>query len=203
MVLDTTWHYRYTSSFRSEEDITITTENDRGSGRLLMFRDSFGNAVLPFFAEAFREAEFSRAVPYRLDLTAARQADGVVVEIVERNLPDLTVRAPVMPAPRRICRGMPQPTGARRRVSRRARPMASSTYTASWTRVTAAAQPLYLRAGGVGYEAFPIREEALLDEGEGAGFSAYLPPGGGGRADRAAGRTRRDRHGPGNHPARA
>ena len=96
VVLDTTWHYRYTSSFRSEEDITITTENDRGTGRLLMFRDSFGNAVLPFFAQAFREAEFSRAVPYWLDLTAARQADAVVVEIVERNLPDLTVRAPVM-----------------------------------------------------------------------------------------------------------
>ena len=33
---------------------------------------SFGNAVLPFFAQAFREAEFSRAVPYRLDLTAVR-----------------------------------------------------------------------------------------------------------------------------------
>ena len=80
VVLDTTWHYRYTSSFRSEEDITITTENDRGTGRLLMFRDSFGNAVLPFFAQAFREAEFSRAVPYRLDLTAARQADAVVVD---------------------------------------------------------------------------------------------------------------------------
>lgn len=59
VVLDTAWRYRYTSAFRSEEDITITTENDGGTGRLLMFRDSFGNAALPFFAQAFREAEFS------------------------------------------------------------------------------------------------------------------------------------------------
>ena len=176
VVLDTTWHYRYTSSFRSEEDITITTENDRGTGRLLMFRDSFGNAVLPFFAQAFREAEFSRAVPYRLDLTAARQADAVVVEIVERNLPDLTVRAPVMPAPRRDLPGdAPADGSAAARIKTRTSHGFLHVYGELDARYSGSTA-VYLRAGGVGYEAFPIREEALLDEGEGAGFSAYLPP---------------------------
>ena len=176
VVLDTTWHYRYTSSFRSEEDITITTENDRGTGRLLMFRDSFGNAVLPFFAQAFREAEFSRAVPYRLDLTAARQADAVVVEIVERNLPDLTVRAPVMPAPRR---DLPADAPADGSAAARIKTRTSHGFLHIYGELDArysGSTAVYLRAGGVGYEAFPIREEALLDEGEGAGFSAYLPP---------------------------
>ena len=54
VVLDTTWHYRYTSSFRSEEDITITTENDRGTGRLLMFRDSFGSSLAPLLVQDYQ-----------------------------------------------------------------------------------------------------------------------------------------------------
>lgn len=141
-----------------------------------MFRDSFGNAVLPFFAQAFREAEFSRAVPYRLDLTAARQADAVVVEIVERNLPDLTVRAPVMPAPRRdLPADAPADGSAAARIKTRTSHGFLHVYGELDARYSGSTA-VYLRAGGVGYEAFPIREEALLDEGEGAGFSAYLPP---------------------------
>ena len=176
VVLDTAWRYRYTSAFRSEEDITITTENDGGTGRLLMFRDSFGNAALPFFAQAFREAEFSRAVPYRLDRAAAGRTDAVVVEIVERSLPDLLTRAPVMPAPRReLPTGGAMDEGAAPRIETRTAYGFLHVYGEA-DRRSDGYTAVYLRAGGVCYEAFPIREEALLGEGEGAGFSAYLPP---------------------------
>ena len=36
------------------------TKADGKSGSLVMYRDSFGNALLPFIAEAFGDAYFSR-----------------------------------------------------------------------------------------------------------------------------------------------
>jgi len=40
-------------------------------------------------------------MPYRLDLIAQREADYVVAELVERNLPYLIQNVPLMPAPQR------------------------------------------------------------------------------------------------------
>lgn len=91
--------YTYTSRFRALDDITINTASESGEGGLLMFRDSFGEAILPYMAEQFAEAEFSRVVPYRLESAANGAADTVILEIVERNIPDLVEKAPVMAAP--------------------------------------------------------------------------------------------------------
>ena len=77
----------------------LETASAKGEGTLLMFRDSFGNALHPFFAEDFARAAFSRQMPYRLDWLAGVEADVLAVEIVERNLRDLAEMAPVMPAP--------------------------------------------------------------------------------------------------------
>ena len=42
---------------RSDEDILMqTTQENAPNGRLLLCRDSFGNALHPFLAEDFREA---------------------------------------------------------------------------------------------------------------------------------------------------
>ncbi len=78
----------------------LETVSEEGEGTLLMFRDSFGNALHPFFAEDFARAAFSRQMPYRLDWLEGGTADVLIVEIVERNLKDLAERAPVMPAPK-------------------------------------------------------------------------------------------------------
>lgn len=88
---------------------TVLNENaaeDSGSGRasgtsLLMFRDSFGNALYPFMADMFERATFSRQNPYRLDWLAGGKYEFCVVEIVERNISDLLKKAPVIPAPLR------------------------------------------------------------------------------------------------------
>lgn len=96
MVPDVVYTYEYTSRFRSEEDINITTTNEAGHGHLLMFRDSFGNALLPFFAQHFSTARFSRAVP--CDFTLADSGSVVIYEIVQRNLANIISYAPVMPA---------------------------------------------------------------------------------------------------------
>ena len=77
----------------------LETVCGEGSGTLLMFRDSFGNSLHPFFGDSFERAAFSRQMPYRLDWLEGGSADALIVEIVERNIEDLAEMAPVMPAP--------------------------------------------------------------------------------------------------------
>lgn len=72
---------------RSPEDILIQMINPLGSGRLLLCRDSFGNALYPFLAEDFAEATITRQMPYPLE--QVRTGDTVIIEIVERNLGNL------------------------------------------------------------------------------------------------------------------
>ncbi len=80
--------FSYVSEPRTAEDILIqTTSPDAPNGRLLLCRDSFGNALHPFLAEDFREATITRQMPYPLERVQA--GDTVIVEIVERNLANL------------------------------------------------------------------------------------------------------------------
>ena len=73
---------------RTAEDILIQTTNPNApNGRLLLCRDSFGNALHPFLAEDFREATITRQMPY--PLSSVQAGDTVIVEIVERNLGNL------------------------------------------------------------------------------------------------------------------
>ena len=70
-----------------------------GEGSLVMYRDSFGNALLPFLAEAYESAYFSRALPYHLSDLEEYGADTLIIERAERFLPDMAKRAPEMEAP--------------------------------------------------------------------------------------------------------
>lgn len=97
-VPDYEFTYKYTSRFKSEEDINITTENTNADSSLLMFRDSFGNALLPFMAESFSSARFSRAVPIDLSSIEKDGTDTVIYEIVQRNLKNIILYAPIIPA---------------------------------------------------------------------------------------------------------
>lgn len=92
--------YSYKQEITSTFDPFIQTENGRRSGSLLMYRDSFGNALLPFMAEEFAAGTFSRAVPYPVerDLEACKP-DLVIVERAERFLPELGKNPPVMECP--------------------------------------------------------------------------------------------------------
>lgn len=96
---DYKYKYQYLGRFKALDDISIKTFCEGKNGNLLMFRDSYGEAILPFIAECFGEAEFSRTVPYRLDNIGNGGADNVILEIVERNIPNLQKYAPLMPAP--------------------------------------------------------------------------------------------------------
>ena len=64
-----------------------TTSENAANGRLILCRDSFGNALHPFLAADFREAVITRQMPYPLEQVQA--GDTVIVEIVERNLANI------------------------------------------------------------------------------------------------------------------
>ena len=98
ILYDIDYNYQYTSVLTKADfdDVTITTSNDLGTGSLLMFRDSFGRALIPFMAEHFKDTTFSRANPTAL-LDASQ--DVVIFEIVERNIDTILSSAPTMTAP--------------------------------------------------------------------------------------------------------
>ncbi len=100
------WNYYYNIEGTYETDAKdveaawIPTSAEGKEGKLLMFRDSFGNTLLPLVAGQFGEAVFSRESPYRLEKTVEEQKpDVVIIEKVERNLRDLISEPPIISAP--------------------------------------------------------------------------------------------------------
>lgn len=100
------YYYQYESqwSYVSEdEDVEaawIETECPKGEGSLLMFRDSFGNTLLPLMAEQFAKASFSKGIPCRIaEYMETCAPEFVIVEKVERNLDEYMLTPPIMPGP--------------------------------------------------------------------------------------------------------
>ncbi len=150
--------------------------NSESDGSLVMYRDSFGNALLPFMAEAYGNAYFSRALPYRLSDLAECEADTLVIERAERFLPDMAARAPYMPAPLVSIKNIGQNAG----LDENAVDIdgLEIVETGDYTQVTgripmeslADDARIYIRVnGGSYYEAFPVTNE----DGQ-EGFSLLL-----------------------------
>ena len=88
----------YADEVESNFDPMIRTQS-LTQGSLVMYRDSFGNALLPFMAENFGSAYFSRGVPYQMSDLELNRADTLIVERAERFLPEMAANPPVMQAP--------------------------------------------------------------------------------------------------------
>ena len=95
-----TQEYVYGTDFESVEDGWIITENANGTGKLLMFRDSFGNTLIPFFSNEFASAYYSKGMPNALEpFMEQYQPDCVVIQKVERNIADYLDNPPIISAP--------------------------------------------------------------------------------------------------------
>lgn len=94
--------YVYGREDATVEDTFIQTANPAGSGNLLMYRDSFGNSLLPYMAQHFANAAFSKVVPYPMTDLVTEKPDIVIVEKVERHLPTLSEVPPQMSALPRV-----------------------------------------------------------------------------------------------------
>jgi len=89
--------FTYQTDTASVEDAWIETKSEKNNGSLLMFRDSFGNTLLPFMANAFSEAYFSKGVPQNItDYMESYHPDTVILEKVERNISELATDPPLM-----------------------------------------------------------------------------------------------------------
>ena len=91
-----TLDFSYVGNATKPDSITLETEGS-GQGRLLAYRDSFGNLLYPYLANSFASARFSRSVSY--DLT--QETDYILVELVQRNLRYLQKYLPVIVSPER------------------------------------------------------------------------------------------------------
>lgn len=93
--------FSYVGEVESTADMGIETQCSQKEGSLLVFRDSFGNALLPFLADEYGLAYFTKEVPYNLDFLEEYGADDVILEIAQRNIPTLMDGIPYVMAPPR------------------------------------------------------------------------------------------------------
>lgn len=69
-----------------KNDSSINTVNEGKEGKLLMFRDSFARAWLPYLADSYGSTDITRYYPVNLTSLNSGEETDVIVEIVERNL---------------------------------------------------------------------------------------------------------------------
>lgn len=170
--------YEYKGRFRGADDMRIQTRCNGKEGSLLMYRDSYGEAIFPYFAETFGSCEFSRSVPYAF---TGGKYDTAVIEIVERNIGNIQKTAPFMQAPeadasdvkaeeytgKKICLKTAANGSFIHVFGELPEEMTSGGYTA-----------VYVTSGNKTFRAFNCFEDKLLGrEGEisDRGFSLYIP----------------------------
>ena len=89
--------YAYANDVSSVEDGWIITENESGTGTLLMFRDSFANTLIPFLSNEFEAAYYSKGQPNALErYLETCMPDCVVIEKVERNISEYLNDPPIL-----------------------------------------------------------------------------------------------------------
>lgn len=115
-IYDRPWTYEYVNNVTSTEQMEIQTENQtqkddqknavkekqkkqKRHKSLVMYRDSFGNALVPFMAQEYLKGYFTKEVPYDLSLVDAYKADDVMIELAQRQIPTLLEGVPYMMAP--------------------------------------------------------------------------------------------------------
>jgi hypothetical protein len=91
--------YAYFSDEKTVEASSSATVNPTGSGTLLMYRDSFANALIPFFSATYNKAYYSKLLPYDLSDLARYQPDVVLVEMAQRSTLNFSANPPALPGP--------------------------------------------------------------------------------------------------------
>ncbi len=93
--------FKYITDTKSTEEFNIQTETEGKEESLLMFRDSYGNALIPYMADEYKNAFFTKVMPFDLRLISEYNADVVMLELTQRHITYLWEYLPVMDAPLR------------------------------------------------------------------------------------------------------
>ncbi len=91
--------YQYQGRFKDVDDLVINTTCEGAEGSMMMFRDSFARAAIPFLSESFGNVRYCRARPNPYYSLENEHFDYVVMEIAERNIAWLQKEAPMHAAP--------------------------------------------------------------------------------------------------------
>ena len=86
---DTKQNYSAIGRYRSPDDLNITTESEGAALRVAMFRDSFANALIPYFSNAYSNVHYTRQTPPPMDSDVFLEADVIIFVIAERRLNEL------------------------------------------------------------------------------------------------------------------
>ena len=90
--------FAYVTDTESTFDPWIRTINPSREGSLMMYRDSFGNAMVPLFAQEYENAYFSRGEPSNMTNLADLGIDTVIILRAERFLPEMAGVPPLIEA---------------------------------------------------------------------------------------------------------
>ena len=89
--------FDYVGKVESNFDNKIRTVGALGNN-LMMYRDSFGSSLLPFMAESYTNASFSRSLTFQVKDIESVKANVLIIEKAERFLPQLAENPPKLPA---------------------------------------------------------------------------------------------------------
>ena len=168
--------YATVEEIQSNFDPRITTVNTVKEGSLVMYRDSFGNALLPYMADAYANAYFSRGIPYQLMDVETHSADTVIIERAERFLPEMSQFPPVLTAKEISLTENEELQGSDGAVDVKIKPQGMTAQLSGRIKegLLDTDSRIYLKVNGSVYEAFPmdVKVEENLDDN---GFCLYLP----------------------------
>lgn len=168
--------YATVEEIQSNFDPRITTVNPVKEGSLVMYRDSFGNALLPYMADAYANAYFSRGIPYQLMDVETHSADTVIIERAERFLPEMSQFPPVLTAKEISLTENQELQGSDGAVDVKIKPQGMTAQLSGRIKegLLDTDSRIYLKVNGSVYEAFPmdVKVGENLDDN---GFCLYLP----------------------------
>lgn len=168
--------YATVEEIQSNFDPRITTVNPVKEGSLVMYRDSFGNALLPYMADAYANAYFSRGIPYQLMDVETHSADTVIIERAERFLPEMSQFPPVLTAKEISLTENEELQGSDGAVDVKIKPQGMTAQLSGRIKegLLDTDSRIYLKVNDSVYEAFPmdVKVGENLDDN---GFCLYLP----------------------------
>jgi len=88
--------FTFTRPIRQLDDLQIESINSEGSESLIMFRDSFANALIPYLSQSYQNVFYARNFPYDFTSLIENPAPNLVIEIAERNIPWLLQATPIL-----------------------------------------------------------------------------------------------------------
>ena len=172
--------FSFTANTENSDRVTITTENDAGTGALLCYRDSFGRNLYPYLAQSFASAEFSR----RNEYTAATLPEGgtLLIELVERNIRYLVEYDSLAPAPEResLLAADAEPGEGRAVLTESAGTEGYTVFSGTWDGVTPDDEAnVYVLSGGALFEAVPRPDGFIVSLPDGSAVDAVYAAAGG------------------------